>query len=100
MNQRTAVEVKADNIAKMGHRLGAQYSALWQEVANIHLNWGEFVELYGTKPTRLELINRAAGVVQRSLWEGTLLHLARLTDPSKSPGKDRFNLTIQNFPDL
>jgi AbiU2 len=104
MIQRTAVEVKADNIEKMGHPLGAQYSALWQEVANIHLNWGEFVELYGTKPERLELINRAAGtffgVVQRSLWEGTLLHLARLTDPSKSPGKDRFNLTIQNFPYL
>jgi hypothetical protein len=88
----------------MGHPLGAQYSALWQEVAGIHLNWGEFVELYGTKPERLELINRAAGtffrVVQDSLWEGTLLHLARLTDPSKSPGKDRLNLTIQNFPDL
>jgi hypothetical protein len=71
MIQRTAVEVKADNIEKMGHPLGAQYSALWQEVAKIHLNWGEFVELYGTKPERLELINRAAGtffgVVQRSL---------------------------------
>jgi hypothetical protein len=39
-------------------------------------------------------------LVQDSIWEGTLLHLARLTDPPKSPGKDRFNLTIQNLPDL
>jgi hypothetical protein len=104
MTSRTAIEIRADNIEKMGDPLGVQYSALWQEVANIHLNWGEFVELYGTKPERLELINRAAGtffgVAQRSLWEGTLLHLARLTDPSKSPGKDRYNLTIQNFPEL
>jgi hypothetical protein len=104
MVNRTAAQAKTANIEKMGSALGAQYSALWQEVATIHLNWGEFVELYGTKPERLELINRAAGtffgVVQRSLWEGVLLHLARLTDPSKSPGKDRFNLTIQNFPEL
>ncbi len=39
-------------------------------------------------------------MVQESIWEGTLLHLARLTDPPKSPGKDRFNLTIRNFSDL
>jgi hypothetical protein len=61
MTSRTAIEIRADNIEKMGDPLGVQYSALWQEVANIHLNWGEFVELYGTKPERLELINRAAG---------------------------------------
>jgi hypothetical protein len=104
MVDRTAAEIKAYNIEKMGPALGVQYSALWQEVANIHLNWGQFVELYGAKQERIDLVNRAAstffGVVQRSLWESTLLHLARLTDPSKSPGKDRYNLTIQNFPDL
>ena len=88
----------------MGQALGTQYSALWQEVAGIHFNWGEFVELYGTKATRLELLNRAAPsffrMIRSSLWEGTLLHLARLTDPPYSGRKDRTNLTIQNLPEL
>jgi hypothetical protein len=99
---RTAVEAKADNIQMMGQDLGEQYSVLWQEVATIHENWREFIELYGTKRERLDLINQAAGsffrMVQDSLWDGTLLHLARLTDPPKSVGKE--NLTIQNFPAL
>lgn len=104
MAEYTAEEAEKRNIEKMGHHLGTQYSALWQEVAGIHLNWGEFVELYGTKSTRLELVNRAAfsffRMIRGSLWEGTLLHLARLTDPPYSGRKDRTNLTIQNLPEL
>ena len=37
-------------------------------------------------------------IVQDSLWEDSLLHIARLTDPPKSSGKK--NLTIQCLPDL
>jgi len=40
-------------------------------------------------------------MLQDELWENALLHLARLTDPAKSPGgKDRANLTIQALPQL
>jgi hypothetical protein len=39
--------------------------------------------------------------VQDSLWETIVIHLARLTDPSQSPGgKDRLNLTLHNLPGL
>lgn len=40
-------------------------------------------------------------MIQDELWESTLLHLARLTDPANSQGKqDRSNLTIQALPAL
>lgn len=89
----------------MGEPLGTQYAALWQETAHLYLTWGEFVELYGTKSTRIELLNRAAPaffrMVQDRIFEAVLLHIARLTDPSNSLGrKDKSNLTIQNLPEL
>jgi hypothetical protein len=98
-SERTAAEAKADNIAVMGQSLGEQYSALWQELVWLYRVWGEYVELYGTKPSRVELLNRAAGsffrVVQDGLWEQTLLHIARLTDPAMSAGKP--NLSIRSL---
>jgi hypothetical protein len=101
----TADETKQRYIEKMGKELGTQYSALWQEVAVLYVNWGEYVELFGTKSERINLLNQAAGhffrMVQNELWETTLLHIARLTDPSKSLGRDEnSNLTIQNLAEL
>ena len=87
---------------KMGEALGSQFSALWQEVAWLHMKWGEFVELFGTSSERVDLLNQAAPsffhLIQDTLWENTLLHLTRLTDSPKSVGKP--NLTIQNLPEL
>lgn len=101
----TAEESKAHYIAKMGDALGTQYAELWQEIAALHLTWLEFVELYGTKESRIALLNRAGGgffgIVQDRLFEAVALHIARLTDPSLSLGrKDRANLTLRNLPDL
>ena len=98
----TAEQAKNRNIEKMGEELGLQYSTLWQEVALLHSNWEQYVELFGTKPSRLDLLNKTAGyffrMLQEDLWDVTLLHIARLTDKSAT-GKNK-NLTIQNFPDL
>lgn len=105
MAHRTAEESKQANIAAMGEDLGLLYSALWQSSVTIYFYWGEYVELFGTKPERIQLLNQAAPtffrMLQDELWENCLLHLARLTDPAKSPGgKDRANLTIQALPEL
>lgn len=105
MADRTADEAKKANIEKMGEPLGALYSALWQSVATIHFYWKEYAELFGTKPERIDLLNRAAPaffrMLQDELWENSLLHLARLTDPANSPGKQApANLTIQALPAL
>src|SRR5665213_2492774 len=96
---RSAVEVKKDFVASMGEQLGPIFHALWQEVAALHEKWGEFVALYGTKESRVRLMNEAApaffGIVQTIFWENILLHIARLTDP---PGSSRrANLTIRQF---
>jgi hypothetical protein len=98
----SADETKKRYIEKMGKELGTQYSALWQAIAVLSANWGEYVELFGKKQSRIELLNGAAAhffrMIKDELWETTLLHIARLTDPSASPGKPpRLNLTIQNL---
>jgi hypothetical protein len=101
----SAEEAKAAYIAKMGEELGTQFAQLWQDVVFLCKVWTEFVELFGTKPSRVELLNMAAPrmtrVIQDALWEATLLNIARLTDPSNSLGsKNKANLTIQNLPKL
>lgn len=98
-SERTAAQAKTDHIAKMGEEIGTIYSALWQEVAWIHEKWAQYVELFGTSPERIHLLNRAAPsmirTVQDTLWEDVLLHLARLTDPPKSMGKA--NLSVRQL---
>jgi hypothetical protein len=73
-----------------------------EEVVWLHWNWAESVELFGSKPTRVELLNETAPaffrMTQDALWEMTVLHIARLTDAPKSRG--RANLTIRNLPEL
>jgi hypothetical protein len=98
---RTAEEAKQQYVEVMGEKLGSLCHALWNELAWLYAKWGEYVEIFGTKPSRVELVNQAAGhffrIVQDSLWEDSLLHIARLTDSPKSLGKD--NLTIRLLPD-
>ncbi|MGF6329612.1 hypothetical protein ABH909_002490 [Pseudomonas sp. BS3782 TE3695] len=95
-SERIAEQPRDGNIAAMGQEIGAIYSALWQEVVLIHQKWGQFVELFGTSPERVDLLNKAAPAlfrtVQDSLWENLLLHLARLTDPPRSVGKSNLSL--------
>lgn len=99
---RTAEEAKAEHIRLMGEALGTIYAALWQEVAWVHGKWADFVTMFGTKESRVELLNCAAPafcrLVQDSIWENVLLHIARLTDPAATAGKQ--NLTIQRLPEL
>jgi hypothetical protein len=96
---RTAEQAKSDNIAKMGVEAGEIYSALWQEVAWIYKKWTQYVTLFGTNPGRIELLNRAAPslfrTVQDTLWEDVLLHLSRLTDAPRSVGRP--NLSVHQL---
>lgn len=96
----TAAEAKSENIHAMGHELGALYDALWQQVAWLHKKWDEYVQLFGTKPSRIKLLNETAPaffrIVQDTLWHDVLLNIARLTDSPKSVGKP--NLSIRRLP--
>ncbi len=95
-------EVKQEHLSKLGPILGTHYNALYNEVAWLHVRWKQYKDLFGTSPSRIAILNQAAGLffrfVQDGLWEDTLLHLTRLTDPPKSMGKE--NLTLQALPPL
>jgi hypothetical protein len=87
------------NVAKMGDQLGAVYTGLWQDIAGTHVCWLEYVELFETKKARIELMNRVAPrffrIIQDELWDMSLLHLARITDPAFTFAKpDKLNRTI------
>lgn len=98
----SAAQAKAENIAVMGAELGELYSALWQSVATAHVYWKEYIELFGSKPGRITLLNRSAPsffhMLQEELWDASLLRLARLTDSPTSVGNT--NLTVQALPAL
>jgi hypothetical protein len=99
---RTAEESRVYNVEKMGEDLGSLYSYLWQELAWLYTKWNEYATLYGTKASRVEILNKAAPyffrVVQDSLWEDVVIHIARMTDPPKSMGKP--NISVQRLPIL
>jgi hypothetical protein len=98
----SADEARPPYIELMGDPLGTLFHHLWHEVASLHVKWEEYVELFGTKPSRIEILNSSSPMffrlVQDTIWDATLLHIARLTDPPKSKGKE--NLTIQGLREL
>ncbi len=99
---RTSEQTRQAHIETLGDTLGPLYHALWNELAWLYAKWGEYVEVFGTKPSRIELVNSAAPhffrIVQDSIWDDCLLHIARLTDPPRSAGKE--NLTVRRLPEV
>lgn len=100
MGEHKSVEqVLEQQIRDMGAELGALYNALTNEVAWVHAKWSQYQQLYTRSPERIDLLNNVAGlffgVIQDVLLEDIILHLARLTDPPKSMGKD--NLTLRRL---
>src|SRR6188474_385013 len=102
MADQSAAEAKQACIDEMGVPLGTQYAELWQEIADLHLTWLEYVELFGKKKSRIDLLNSAAPrffrIIQDRLKEAVFLHIARLTDPPFSGSKS--NLTLLNLSGL
>lgn len=97
---RTPEETKNHHISQMGEELGSLFYALWQEVAWLYNEWHEYVQLFGTKQSRIALMNEAAPaffrIVQDGLFDMIVLRIARLTDPPKSVGKSK--LTVRQLP--
>jgi len=101
-SDKTAEEAKLQYVEKMGEELGPLFNDLREQVAYLYLKWDEYVELFGAKPSRIKLLNKAAPrffwIVQKSLWEDIILHIARLTDHCKTSGKA--NITIKRLVSL
>lgn len=86
----------------MGPDLGATFAAIDQELSHIHLVWGQYKILFGTKESRVALLNEASGsffrIVQDGLFENVLLAISRLTDRPAIAGHQ--TLTVQRLADL
>lgn len=100
--EKSAEQVKAERLETLGPKLGPVFHALSDDLAWLQVKWAEYRELFGTSPERIDLLNSAAAlffrILQDTLWEDALLHLARLTDPADMGGKH--NLTIRALPEL
>ena len=99
-DQQTGAQSKATNIRIMGNELGSLYSELWQQLVWLHMKWAEYRELFGSKQSRITLLNEAAPfffyVIQDVMWNDILLHICKLTDPPNSAGKS--NLSVTRLP--
>jgi hypothetical protein len=94
--------VKAEYIRMMGPDLGLLYFELEEDAEWLRHKWREFQELFGGGPKRIELLNIVAPnffyFLMKLLFEDTMLHLSRLTDPPKSAGKE--TLTVMRLAEL
>jgi hypothetical protein len=101
----TAEEVEQRYIDRMGQDLGETFYELFNECCSLHLNWKEYDALFGKEESRVVLLNNAAAaffrLVQDTLWENTLLRIARLTDAVRvGGGGGRETLTLLRLPQL
>jgi hypothetical protein len=100
--EKSAEDVLKEHIDVMGDELGRIYNSLTNEVTWVQDKWNQYQQLYIDSSERIELLNNVAGhffgVIQDVLLKDVILHLATLTDPPQSVGKD--NLTLQRLPNL
>jgi hypothetical protein len=98
--EKTAEEVEQEMVDKMGVDFGSLFYSLHNELLWLTYKWIEFKELYGTKESRIELLNSTAPflfyTIQNVLWENLLLGVAKIMDPPQSMGKK--NITFKSIP--
>lgn len=87
---------------KMGKDLASCFFALRNELAITHLRWKQFCILFAEKPSRVDLLNKAAPsffrMVQDIVFFDILLGIARLFDKPEHRGKK--TLTLYQLPPL
>ena len=105
MSYPTEEEQRADCVRAMGPELGGVFHELGRELSWLHIKWQQQVALFGTSEEHIDIANEAAAsffyIVQNSLWEDTLLHIARLTEKTETMGNKKWkNLTLLQLPIL
>jgi AbiU2 len=100
---KTAQEVLADYVAKMGHDLGTLFNAASHEFSEINWRWNQLRILFGGQDLRqIAELNQAApfffSLLHNMLYEDAILGIVRLIGPRTSPGQT--NLTLKGFPEL
>ena len=102
----TAEQVREKHLNDMGQELGSVYNVLANDVTWLHLKWDQYRQLFAKSQQRIDVLNQTAGhffrLLQGALFEGMVLHLARLTDPAQtgSGRKAQQNLSLQRLPSV
>lgn len=93
-------KIKKNMTKVLGIDFGSMLFALYNEIIWLTFQWIEFKELFGTKESRIELMNEVAPffffAIQKVLRENLMLGISKITDPVKSCGKR--NTTINAIP--
>lgn len=101
MSNTDSEETRQEHLKVLGLTLGPLYHELYNEVVWIHAKWLEYRKLFAMTEERVEFLNKTASfffyIIETTLWENVLLHIARLTDRPKMFGSE--NLTLLRLPD-
>jgi len=100
--ENTPEEIKDQIISSMGPDFGSLFYEFRNEILTITYMWDEYEELYGTKESRIDILNESAPtffyLVEKVMRENILLGITRLTDPPVMNGKK--NVSINAIPDF
>ena len=103
MDTQSADQIKLRYRSELGGSLGELYHELENEYYWLQYKWQEYVVLFGSAPSRIDLLNQAAPAffhhLQDVLWDDLLMHLSRLTDGATGK-RGRRNLTFAALPPL
>lgn len=93
--KKNASEVEREYLEDLGPIFGPVYYKLYNEVVWVHVVWLEVLKLFGSKQN-IDILNKYGSfifkIIEDSLIDQILLHISRLTDPSKSRGNKNLSL--------
>ena len=89
--------LRAGYVEVMGPELGNTRKSLQNDFAWLQRKWMEFGELFQRGQDRIDLLNSTASnffyFLNKLLYEDALLHIARITDPAESFGRQNLSVT-------
>jgi len=89
--------LRAGYVKVMGPELGNLCHELQNDFAWLQRKWMEFGELFQRGQDRIDLLNSTASnffyFLNKLLYEDALLHIARITDPAESFGRQNLSVT-------
>lgn len=104
MSSYTAEQVRIRDIDRLGPEFGTLFNNIKNDLFALRVQWRIYVALFGTNEQRVDLLNSASGptafVVEKALFESTLLGVCRLTDPPDYKSSASKNISISRFPQL
>ena len=104
MSNYTAEQGRKNDIDRLGPEFGTLFNNIKNDLFALRVQWRIYVALFGTNEQRVDLLNSASGrtafVVEKALFESTLLGVCRLTDPPNGQRGASKNISVSRVPQL